>query len=204
MITTIIFDLGNVLVDFAWQDYFDSFHFPEELKPRIAKATVLSPTWNEFDRGAESDEALVEAFVKNDPGVEKEIRKLCENIHDMLKEKDYALPWVMELKDRGYKVYYLSNFSRKAEIDCKDAIDFLDYMDGGILSYKEKLIKPEPKIYQLLIDRYQLVPEECIFLDDLEANCKVAETFGIHTIQFTTREAAIEKLKEYGIYQKKA
>lgn len=200
MITTIIFDLGNVLVDFAWQDYFDSFHFPEELKPRIAKATVLSPTWNEFDRGAESDEALVEAFVKNDPGVEKEIRKLCENIHDMLKEKDYALPWVMELKDRGYKVYYLSNFSRKAEIDCKDAIDFLDYMDGGILSYKEKLIKPEPKIYQLLIDRYQLVPEECIFLDDLEANCKVAETFGIHTIQFTTREAAIEKLKEYGIY----
>lgn len=200
MITTIIFDIGNVLVDFGWEAYYKSFGFPEDIFERAVKATVASPAWDEFDRGAKSDEELIAAFVANDPGLEKEIRLLCEDIHDMLSMKDYAISWIQELKSKGFKVYYLSNFSRKAENECADSLAFIPYTDGGILSYKEKMVKPEPEIYQLLIDRYSLEPAECIFFDDKLENCEAAKQVGMNAFQFTTKEAAIEALKEFGVY----
>ena len=200
MIETVIFDIGNVLVDFCWEEYLENFGFPEEIMKRIAKATVLSSAWDEFDRGGKEEEELIDAFVKNDPEIETEIRQICEDVHDMLRKRDYAIPWIQELKEKGLKVYYLSNFSKKAERECAHTLDFIPYTDGGILSYAEKIIKPDPKIYQLLIDRYGLVPEKCVFLDDKEENCQGAERSGIRAIRFTTKEAAIEELKKLGIY----
>ncbi|MCH5281599.1 MAG: HAD family phosphatase [Lachnospiraceae bacterium] len=200
MIEAVIFDIGNVLVDFCWEEYLESFGFSEEIAKRVAKATVLSSAWDEFDRGGSEEEELIDAFVENDPEIEAEIRQICKDVHDMLRKRDYAIPWIQELKEKGLKVYYLSNFSKKAERECAHTIDFIPYTDGGILSYEEKVIKPDPKIYQILIDRYGLVPEKCVFLDDKEENCKGAERFGIHAIRFTTREAAIEELKKLGIY----
>ena len=117
----------------------------------------------------------------------------------MIKRYEYAIPWIRELKSKGYRVLYLSNFSEKAETDCAHALDFIPYMDGGILSYQEKIIKPMPEIYQLLIDRYSLVPEECVFMDDTPANLTGAEKFGIHTIHFQDREQAIEELRKLGV-----
>lgn len=200
MITTIIFDIGNVLVDFCWEEYLAGFHFTPDIMNRIAKATVLSPSWNELDRSAEDEEELIARFIKNDPEVEKEIRMVCRDIRGMLKRRDDTIPWIQELKAMGKKVYYLSNFSRKAERECASCIDFIPYMDGGILSYQEKMIKPEPEIYECLIKRYGLVPDECVFLDDRADNCEAAEKFGMHTIVFTTKQAATEALKTLGVY----
>ena len=78
-------------------------------------------------------------------------------------------------------------------------LDFLDDVDGGILSYQEKTVKPEPEIYQRLLERYGLVPEECVFLDDLEENLAAAAKFGIHTVLFTGKEAAVEELRKLGV-----
>ena len=72
-------------------------------------------------------------------------------------------------------------------------------MDGGILSYQEKIIKPMPEIYQLLIDRYDLTPEECVFLDDTPRILEAAEKFGIHTILFKDQAQAIAELKKLGV-----
>lgn len=200
MITTIIFDIGNVLVDFCWEEYLDQFRFSPEIQARIANATVLNDAWNEFDRGNYSEEELIESFIRNDPDIEKEIRLICKDIHDMLRRCDYAIPWIEELHSMGKKVYYLSNFSEKAARECAHTIDFIPYTDGGILSYQEKVVKPDPKIYQILIERYHLVPEECVFLDDRKDNCEAAEKLGIHAIRFTTKENAIEELKKLGVY----
>lgn len=140
-----------------------AFQYSPDVTERLARATVLSPLWEEFDRGAMDEEALLDKFIENDPGLEKEIRRVRENIHDMLGRYDYAIPWLQDLKGKGYKVYYLSNFSRKAHQECAHVLDFLPLMDGGILSYQEKLIKPDPAIYQLLLRRYGLKAEECVF-----------------------------------------
>lgn len=199
MITTIIFDIGNVLVDFNWKEYIASFGFSKEVQEKLAKATMLSREWDEFDRGVLEIEDIIQKFVKNDSTVEKEIRIICQNVHDMLGRRDYAIPWIQDLKKKGYGVYYLSNFSRKAEVECAHTLDFLPYMDGGILSYQEKVIKPEPEIYQILIDRYHLIPDQCVFMDDKPENCEGAMKAGMHAIVFTTKEEAEKELCKLGV-----
>lgn len=148
MIKNIVFDIGNVLAGWNWREYYESFHYGPEVTERLAQATVCSPLWGEFDRGEEDEEKLLRGFIANDPGIEREIRHVLGNIHDMLVRYDYAIPWLQELKDRGYSLYYLSNFARKAHVECAHVLDFLPLMDGGILSYQERLIKPNPAIYQ--------------------------------------------------------
>lgn len=199
MITTIIFDIGNVLADFTWKEHYESFGYDDAMVERLAQATVKSPMWNENDRGAMTTEELLQAFVGYDPEIEQDIRKVLDNVKTMVVRNDYAIPWIQDLKSKGYRVLYLSNFSEKAEKDCAYALDFIPYTDGGILSYQEKVIKPMPEIYELLINRYGLVPEESVFLDDTKANLDGAEKFGIHTIHFQNQAQAIEELRKLGV-----
>lgn len=199
MITTIIFDIGNVLADFAWEAYYRSFGYGEEMFQRLAKATVLNPLWNECDRGVMSNEEILQGFIDSDPEIEEEIRKAVRYIGPMVTRNDYAIPWIQELQGKGYRCLYLSNYSERGHRECAEALDFIPYMDGGILSYQEQLIKPMPEIYQRLIDRYELVPEECVFMDDTLRNLEAAEKFGIHTIHFQNKAQAIEELQKLGV-----
>ena len=199
MITTVIFDIGNVLVEFSWRKHYELMGFDEAMIERLAKATVRNPAWNEYDRGVLSEEETIQGFVDSDPEIEDDIRRALKNIRTMINRCDYAILWIQDLKKKGYRCLYLSNFSHKAETECADALDFIPYMDGGILSYRDKVIKPQPEIYDLLIERYQLVPEECVFLDDTLSNVEAARRAGMHAIHFKNREQALEELKALGV-----
>lgn len=199
MIKNIIFDIGNVLTDFRWKDFLREKGFEEAMVERIAEATVRSNVWCEYDRGVWTDEQLLEAFVQNDSAIEKELRMAFDNFEGMVRIRDYAIPWLQELKANGYRVLYLSNFSRKAEVECADSLAFMPYMDGGILSYRDKLIKPDPAIYELLLNRYGLEAEESVFLDDTPVNVEAAKQLGIHGIHFNTREQAEKELRQMGV-----
>lgn len=197
MIKTIIFDIGNVLTDYRWKGFFDQFGYTEEVLRRITNATVKSAAWNEYDRGLMSDEEVLAAFIKNDPEIGPQIKESLENVNGLVAKLPYAIPWVKELKARGYQVLVLSNFSAKAWRECADALDFMEYVDGGILSYKEGLIKPQPEIYRLLLTRYGLLPEESVFIDDLQINVEAARKEGINGIVFESEsqaKAALEQL----------
>lgn len=199
MIKNIIFDIGNVLADFRWREFLQDKGFHGELLERIANATVLSKEWHEFDRGVWTEEQILQAFVNNDPGIEKEIHEGFDDFTGMVIQRDYTIPWIQELKKKGYRVFYLSNFPEKAEVECPDSLTFIPYMDGGILSYKDKLIKPDAAIYELLLSRYGLVAEESVFLDDTLMNVEAAEELGIYGIQFQTKEQAEEALRKLGV-----
>ncbi len=199
MIKNIIFDIGNVLTDFRWRDFLLDKGFSERMVERIADASVRSPQWAEFDRGEWTEEQLMEAFIANDPQIEAQLHEAYDDIRGMVTPREYAIPWVKELKEKGYHVWYLSNFSHKAEVECADSLAFLPLMDGGILSYKDKLIKPDPAIYQLLLKRYGLNAGESVFLDDTLANVEAACRLGIHGIHFLSREQAVEELRRLGV-----
>ncbi len=199
MIRTIIFDIGNVLADFTWEAHYRRFGYTGEKLERLAKATVKSEAWNEYDRGELSGEEIIQKFIDNDPELEADIRRCLASVEGMVVRNDYAIPWIEELKRKGYQTLYLSNFSERAAEECAKALDFLPHMDGGILSYQDKVIKPMPEIYQLLIERYGLVPEECVFLDDTQKNLTGAEALGFHTILFRNQEQAREELKKLGV-----
>ena len=137
MIKNIVFDIGNVLTYYTWEEHIRSFGFTETVYQRVVQATVKSSAWNEFDRGLLSDEEVTQLLVQNDPGVEQEIRQMMVNVGGLVKKAEYAIPWIQELKSKGYHVYYLSNFSFKAGKECSHALDFMPFTDGGILSCEE-------------------------------------------------------------------
>ncbi len=199
MIQNIIFDIGNVLTDFRWREFLQDKGFEDEMLERIAGASVESEQWHEFDRGIWTEEELMAAFVANDPEIEQELHTAFDNVHDIVRIRNYAIEWVQELKRKGYRVLYLSNFPEKADVECQDALGFIPYMDGGILSYKEKIIKPDAAIYKLLLTRYQMKPEECVFLDDTLRNVEAARALGIAGILFQTKEQAEEELRALGV-----
>lgn len=199
MIRNIIFDIGNVLSDFRWKGFLLDKGFDEVMVERIAKASVLSPTWNELDRGVWTEEELMAGFVANDPGIERELHEAFDDMAGMVAMRDYAIPWIQELKVKGYGVYYLSNFSGKVRRECADSLAFLPYMDGGILSYEDKVIKPDEEIYRLLLERFDLKAEECVFLDDTLKNIEAAKALGFYGIQFQSREQALEELRGLGV-----
>ena len=194
-IRTVIFDIGNVLTRFAWDHFSHRTGLPEELVERVSRCTVENPVWAELDRGILSYEEVLERFIAADPEMEPHIRDLFSgDMHGIVERVDYAIPWIESLKARGLRVLVLSNFPEWAHHSCMDALDFLNRTDGGILSYADHVLKPDPEIYELLIRRYELNPGECVFLDDRQENLEGAKPFGIRTILFQNYEQAAAEL----------
>lgn len=173
--------------------------FDEEMIGRIARASVLSPLWNEVDRGVWSTEKLMEEFIKMDPEIAEELHRAYDNLKGIVTKRDYAIPWIQELKANGYRVYYLSNFSHKVYVECGDALDFMPFMDGGILSYREKVVKPDAEIYRRLLSQYSLDAAESVFIDDTMMNVEAAEALGIHGICFDSKEQVEIALRDMGV-----
>ena len=200
MITTIIFDMGNVLIDFRWEALFHEMGLEGERFARMAEATVLDPVWNEFDRGIWTDEMMQDAFIKNAPELEKEIRQMMTDYFPgLLRKFDYTDEWMDSLKAKGYKLYILSNFSGKAFRDCAGELDYVSKADGAVISYKVNMIKPDPGIYRYLLDTYNINPAEAVFIDDNADNIEAAGKFGINTILFTDKESADRELIRLGV-----
>ena len=196
MVNTVVFDIGNVLVDFRWQGLFEDLGFTGDKFERIADATVRSQWWNEFDKGCMELEEILAKFVEKAPECEKEIRNIFDHMDNLLRGRSYADEWIRELKERGCKVYILSNMSKPAhEVHGKGCMKFLDEVDGAILSYQEKMIKPDRCIYELLCDRFQIEPQTAVFLDDTLKNIEAAKEFGLHGIHFKTYEQAKQELE---------
>jgi len=202
MIKNIIFDIGNVLMPFGYRAFYESFGYEEDIVERLSMATAQSPDWNELDRGVLSYEEVLERFVENDPELVEIIHKVFADLQGILGLYDYTEGWIKQLKEEGYGVYYLSNFFKKAEEDCKELMGFLELMDGGILSYKDKVTKPDRQIYELLLKRFGLKAEECVFLDDIQKNIDGACAVGIQGILFKDREQAVAELQKLGVITK--
>ena len=104
MINTVVFDIGNVLVDFRWQGLFEDLGFVGEKYETIANATVRSQWGNEFDKGCMELEEIIARFVEKAPEYEPEIRSIFDHMDNLLRGRSYANEWISELKERVYKV----------------------------------------------------------------------------------------------------
>lgn len=198
MINTVIFDIGMVLVDFCWPKMFHNFGLEGEDFEIVANATVRNPFWEEFDKGVLSTEEIIDTFALKAPNHREYIAKIFEDPRQMIERFDYSIPWIQELKARGYRVYILSNWSTPTYHACLDnELSFLPYVDGAVFSFQEHVIKPDKKIFEIICDRYQINPKEAVFLDDNQANVLSSREFGLNTIHFTSYEQAKKELEEY-------
>ncbi|MBR1658485.1 MAG: HAD family phosphatase [Synergistaceae bacterium] len=196
MINTVIFDIGNVLVDFDWEGYIMRM-FPgrNELIAELDAAVWGEGRWDRLDAGDDPEEVFA-SIVAHAPHRENELRKVFANVGETLVKRAATPSWINGLKERGYRVLYLSNYSRYVMGKNPEVLDFLPLMDGGIFSCDVKLIKPDRRIYEALAEKYNLNPSECVFIDDLERNVKAGKDFGFHGIQFVTLRQAQEDLNK--------
>lgn len=200
-INTVIFDIGNVLVDYCWQTALSNMNLPKDIEDRLAIATIKSKMWDEFDRGVLSDEEILNGFIANDPQIESTIRDFYDNhYHEIVKKYDYADEWIDTLKSHGFKIYFLSNFSRKGFEVFADDLSFVTKGDGAVISYKVKLIKPDREIYEYLLNEYNINPAEAVFIDDSEKNVIAAKAVGLNAIAFKNRQQVLDELKELSVY----
>lgn len=199
MIKSIVFDIGMVLVDYDWDKYLRSLSYNQQTRDILGKSIFLSPTWIECDRGVLSTEELLSGFIKNAPEYEREIQEVWKNIGQCIKQYSYAIPWIQDLKGKGLSVYVLSNYGKEMYHQSQEELNFLNLVDGGILSYRDKLIKPDERIYLTLLERYGLKAKETIFLDDNEDNVQGAKMVGIHALLFKNYERALHDLEMFGL-----
>ena len=198
-IDTVVFDIGNVLTDFAWAEFLQNKGYDETMIKRIAKATVESDDWVEYDKGNLTNDEIVERFVENDPEIGDQLKDAFINIDGIILKREKTIPWIKALKAAGYKVLYLSNFSKQALEGCPEAMAFLDETDGGILSYRDHVVKPYPEIYHLLEERYNLTPEKTVFIDDTAVNIETAINLGWKGIIYKDYEQTAKELKALGV-----
>lgn len=198
-IKNIIFDIGNVLASFRWKDLFRDLGFTGEAFERIAAATVQHPTmWNEFDRSLMGDEEIIAKCIERAPEYEQEIRLMFSKTELLVEEYKYSHEWIKSLKEQGYKVYLLSNYGKTSFEAAREhgRLSFLPLVDGGVISYEVKIVKPEPGIYQALLEKYALNAEECVFLDDKAENIDAAKKLGFHGIVVESYEQAKNELEK--------
>ena len=143
MIENIIFDVGNVLMGYDWEEYLRSYDFPEEKYQKIADAVFRNPIWAEQDRGQHEESWYVDKFVESAPEYEADIREVVRRDPECMHLYDYAETWVKYLKNQGYHLYVLSNYGTYMLDRTKQDMSFLKYMDGVVFSCDVQQIKPE-------------------------------------------------------------
>ncbi len=195
MIKNIIFDIGMVLVDFRYMDYSAELGFsPDEVKA-VCGAMINTPEWELLDRGMITQAQAKARFIARNPSLTSFIERFWQDLTEIVHPFPRSKEWLRSLKERGYNIYLLTNYPEEMfALHSKTQFDFLEYVDGMIVSSHVKLTKPDRRIYECLLKKYSLNPGECVFLDDRPDNIKAAELLGLQTILVTGQSEAIDSL----------
>ncbi len=175
----IIFDIGNVLLDFQPEKYLQQYFSPSVMGD-LMMIIFSSDEWIELDMGTMMIQDAIQSLTLKHPHYHDEIIFVMENWTHMMTPLQKNVEIVKELKDKGYHLYLLSNFHKEAIQTMFQRYDFFNLFEGGIISANEKLVKPDKKIYQLLLHRYHLETSESLFIDDMLANINMAKECHIH------------------------
>ena len=199
MIKNIVFDIGGVLADFRIKEFLTEKGLDGYMIRRVLKASVMNPYWTKFERGEVTEEETLRAFVEADPDIESELRLAFTDLKGMLICRDFAIPLITSLKEAGYQVFCLSNYSKKAYDECAESLAFMPYLDGCVVSFKVGMTKPDPRMYQFFLDQYGLKPEACVFIDDTEENVEAARQLGFSGIVFRNYEEMLIELRKQAV-----
>ena len=179
MINNFVFDLGNVLVDYNPMRCILGYTHNISDANYIASEIFASPEWVELDKGTLDYERALEIWSSRIPErLIADVRTIIENFHKHLPEKKEMTEIVRRLKKAGKKVYILTNVSERFPL-MSEGLEVVRSIDGYVASYQEKVVKPSPEIYTRLFARFDIKPEECIFIDDNSDNVLTAKKFGM-------------------------
>ena len=198
MIKNVVFDIGMVLVDFRFREYMKDLGLSPEEISNVAAHMIYNPLWNELDRGIRSFEVVMAQMKAQHPEEATLYDRFWKDPTEVCRPFPKTRAWLMSVRDAGYDVYLLSNYPKELfECHWAGSFDFTDIPKGRVVSYEVGLTKPEPEIYRKLLEKYELQPEECVFLDDRKENVEAAEALGFFGIHVMDQEQAMSDLKAF-------
>lgn len=181
-IHSVIFDLGNVLLDYAPRRFMAEMGIAPKYFDRLLKVFPESNEWQELDMGLISDDEFLEAALYKEPLLRREIKLYHKHWYDYFKAIPENVAAFYQVKEAGARTYILSNFQKTCFRVMQEHNAFLDDFDGRVISFECHLRKPQPEIYELIISKYQLDPEHSVFIDDMPVNTEAARAAGLKTI----------------------
>lgn len=198
MIKNIIFDVGDVLFHYRWKEMFMDYGVSKEEGMRIGKEIFDDPKerWLQFDKGLLTLEELIASYAESYPKDAEVISFFLHHGEYMPVAHPEAWKFFPLLKEKGYHIYLLSNYSKELFERHTEHADFMEYLDGKMVSYMVNVLKPDAKIYQCLCDTYGLKAEECLFFDDRKENVEAAIAFGMKAMQVVSRQGLVEELEK--------
>jgi len=179
MLKNIIFDLGNVLISFKPSEYLDKHKYPVIIKSTILSDIFQSSEWLKLDKGEITTSEAIDSIASQSSLKKEEIAHVFNLRTDVMFPIDPNVKLLPGLKKRGFMLYYLSNFPMDIFEEISTGYYFFKHFDGGLISAEAKFSKPESRFYEILLERYSLIPQECLFIDDLEMNVRAAEALGM-------------------------
>jgi len=200
MINTIIFDLGGVLIDWNPQYLYKKL-FQDEAQMQEFLDTICTGDWNEEQDAGRSLEEGTAVLLEKFPEQEANIRAFYGRWVEMLKGPiEGTVELFKALKDSGtYKIYALTNWSAETYPIAQEKFDFLNWFDGVVVSGTEKMRKPNPAFFQILLDRYGVEASAAVFIDDNLRNIESARKMGVDSIHFQGPEELETELRKRGL-----
>lgn len=198
-VTAVVFDVGNVLLRWDPRNlYRKIFESGEQMEWFLSH--VCDGSWNEAqDRGRAWADAVQER-TKVFPQWAAEIRAYDERWMETLGGAiEDNVNILRALKQAGVPVYAITNFSKDKFRAASAQYDFFTLFDGILVSGEEQLIKPDPRIFRLFLNRYRLSPGGCIFIDDSGANVAAANEIGMRTIHYAEGVDLVAALEGHGV-----
>lgn len=199
-IKNIIFDLGGVLIDWNPRYLFTEV-FESDTEMDYFLTEICSPAWNEEQDGGRSLEEGTRILVNKHPEYASQIRLFYGQWPKMLGgsiDSNVRLLRQLIASDR-YGIFALTNWSAETFPTALELYDFLHEFEGILVSGVEKLKKPDPAIYHLMLDRYDLDANSTLFIDDNLRNVKAASNIGIQGVHYTDDRSLQKALKQYGV-----
>lgn len=199
-VKNIVFDIGNVLLKWSPPDIIKTL-FPANPDQQILVQKIFkSQIWCDLNLGKLTEKEAISLYIKEFP---KET-SVFEILMDVVKESLTPLPGSLELFHKAYKsgksLYSITDNVKEIMMFLKEKYDFFEKFQGIVVSAEEGFLKPSLEIYQILLDRYELISSETIFMDDVLRNVEGARQAGMHALHFTTAEACEKELQDrYGI-----
>jgi putative hydrolase of the HAD superfamily len=190
----IVFDIGNVILEWNPQKLVDSLFSCKTESKEAIENIIAHEDWQMLDKGTLSlEEAISRANDRCSIKVSK-IRKLFEETPKSLIPIQETVDVIMELSEKGYSLYVLSNMHKYSFEYLSVTYDIWRYFSGIVISSHIKSIKPEPEIFEYLVGTYNLIPRNTVFLDDLKCNIEAAKKIGLNTIHVKNASQSKEEL----------
>lgn len=185
-VRNVIFDFGGVLVNWQPEAIIAGFYAEPALRDAIRTHAFQHDDWLDMDRGVLDELTVIGRFATRMGRPEAEMAALFDHVRASLTPIEPTVALLAELRERGYRLYGLSNMSASVFAHLKSLHGFFDLFHGIVVSAAVKSVKPEAAIYERLRSQFALDFAESVFIDDLPRNIESARRLGLPAIRFET------------------